>query len=213
MDWDGAPFGKLQALPTEGRPITTWRSRADAFTDVTQGIRRAIEKVGRRRPQRVGFGHDVLIAVSRQRRAPCAPGCRLDARSVRGLEASPTEWLSGFRQYQKPSPASVAKAMWVFRSRVTAIPSTDRETVGRGDRTRTCDLLVPNQTLYQAELRPEYHSRRGGHTPCVPPYEQQFTVSGVHRLCLFTTELFDSKLGPKPGQNFRVCPGVAANSD
>ena len=24
----------------------------------------------------------------------------------------------------------------------------------RGDRIRTCDLLVPNQTLYQAELRP-----------------------------------------------------------
>ena len=27
---------------------------------------------------------------------------------------------------------------------------------GRGDRIRTCDLLVPNQTLYQTELRPEY---------------------------------------------------------
>ena len=26
---------------------------------------------------------------------------------------------------------------------------------GRGDRIRTCDLLVPNQTLYQTELRPE----------------------------------------------------------
>ena len=25
----------------------------------------------------------------------------------------------------------------------------------RGDMIRTCDLLVPNQALYQAELRPE----------------------------------------------------------
>ena len=27
--------------------------------------------------------------------------------------------------------------------------------IGRGDMIRTCDTLVPNQVLYQAELRPE----------------------------------------------------------
>ena len=27
--------------------------------------------------------------------------------------------------------------------------------IGRGDRIRTCDLLVPNQALYQAKLHPE----------------------------------------------------------
>ena len=27
---------------------------------------------------------------------------------------------------------------------------------GRGDRTRTCGILVPNQALYQTELRPEF---------------------------------------------------------
>ena len=32
--------------------------------------------------------------------------------------------------------------------------STGRES-GRGDRIRTCDLLVPNQALYQAKLRPD----------------------------------------------------------
>ena len=26
---------------------------------------------------------------------------------------------------------------------------------GRGDTTRTCDLMVPNHPLYQAELRPD----------------------------------------------------------
>ena len=30
---------------------------------------------------------------------------------------------------------------------------------GRGDRIRTCDLLVPNQALYQAKLRPEVSAR------------------------------------------------------
>ena len=28
--------------------------------------------------------------------------------------------------------------------------------IGRGDMIRTCDTLVPNQVLYQAELRPEW---------------------------------------------------------
>ncbi len=29
---------------------------------------------------------------------------------------------------------------------------------GRGDRIRTCDLLVPNQALYQAKLHPDGHA-------------------------------------------------------
>ena len=30
-DWHEAPFGKLQALPTDGKPVTTWRNREEAF--------------------------------------------------------------------------------------------------------------------------------------------------------------------------------------
>ena len=33
------------------------------------------------------------------------------------------------------------------------------ESVGRGDRIRTCDFYVPNVALYQAELHPESSSR------------------------------------------------------
>jgi hypothetical protein len=39
VDWHSAPFGKLQALPTDGRPITTWRNRDQAWTEVAKGIR------------------------------------------------------------------------------------------------------------------------------------------------------------------------------
>ena len=41
--WDEAPFAHLQALPTGAKPITTWRNRDAAFTDVVAGIRRVIE--------------------------------------------------------------------------------------------------------------------------------------------------------------------------
>lgn len=36
--WQGLPFGKLQALPTEGKPISTWQDRDSAFVSVAQGI-------------------------------------------------------------------------------------------------------------------------------------------------------------------------------
>src|SRR6266567_1985639 len=43
VDWNNAPFAYLQALPTGAKPITTWRNRDAAFTDVAAGIRRVIE--------------------------------------------------------------------------------------------------------------------------------------------------------------------------
>jgi hypothetical protein len=38
--WHTAPFGKLQALPEKGKPVTKWRNRDDAFADIAQGIRK-----------------------------------------------------------------------------------------------------------------------------------------------------------------------------
>jgi hypothetical protein len=43
VDWTGTSFAKLQALPTYGRPVSQWRSHDEAFANVVQGIRRAIE--------------------------------------------------------------------------------------------------------------------------------------------------------------------------
>jgi len=40
--WQGAPFGKLQALPTDGKPVTSWNDRDEAFADVARGIRQAV---------------------------------------------------------------------------------------------------------------------------------------------------------------------------
>jgi formylglycine-generating enzyme required for sulfatase activity len=42
-DWKDSPFSKLQALPKDAKPITQWSDRDDAFLDVVQGIRRAVE--------------------------------------------------------------------------------------------------------------------------------------------------------------------------
>jgi TIR domain len=44
-DWHDAPFGKLQALPKDGKPIKTWNDIDEAFTDVVAGLKRTIAEV------------------------------------------------------------------------------------------------------------------------------------------------------------------------
>lgn len=42
VDWKDAPFGKLLALPKDGKPVTKWANRDSALLDVTEGIKSAI---------------------------------------------------------------------------------------------------------------------------------------------------------------------------
>ena len=44
-DWHGAPFGKLNASPTDGLPITQWPDRDQAFLEVTRAIRDAVGRL------------------------------------------------------------------------------------------------------------------------------------------------------------------------
>jgi hypothetical protein len=45
IHWDKTPFGRLQALPKNAKPIALWRHRDEAFFDVAEGIRRVIEEI------------------------------------------------------------------------------------------------------------------------------------------------------------------------
>lgn len=40
--WHTSPFGKLAALPTDGKAVTLWKNRDQAFTNVAEGIRKAV---------------------------------------------------------------------------------------------------------------------------------------------------------------------------
>lgn len=43
-DWTGAPFGKLQALPKDAKPVKSWPDQDAAFVDIARGIRKAAEE-------------------------------------------------------------------------------------------------------------------------------------------------------------------------
>lgn len=43
--WDKAPFARLQALPTDGKPVSSFSDRDAVFLEIAQGIRSAIESI------------------------------------------------------------------------------------------------------------------------------------------------------------------------
>src|SRR5713226_8419895 len=44
-NWKEAPFARLQALPTDARPLASWSDEERALADVAAGIRRAVEEL------------------------------------------------------------------------------------------------------------------------------------------------------------------------
>src|SRR5690606_32218635 len=42
-DWHHAPFGKLLAVPRDGKPVTQWPDQDQAFLEVAQAVRVAAE--------------------------------------------------------------------------------------------------------------------------------------------------------------------------
>jgi len=42
IDWKAATFGKLQALPKDGKPVKSWPDQDEAFFNVAEGIRKVV---------------------------------------------------------------------------------------------------------------------------------------------------------------------------
>ncbi len=42
-DWSGASFGKIQGLPKDMKPVTSWPNEDEAFTDIAKGISKSID--------------------------------------------------------------------------------------------------------------------------------------------------------------------------
>jgi hypothetical protein len=71
-DWHDAPFGKLEALPLNGKPVTLWDNRDEAWTQVAKlfkvtvrtVLERSLEALERNSPK------DVSLPSKPQTKAP-----------------------------------------------------------------------------------------------------------------------------------------------
>ncbi|NJR76450.1 MAG: toll/interleukin-1 receptor domain-containing protein [Scytonema sp. CRU_2_7] len=73
VDWSNAPFAKLQALPKNVKPVTTWQDKDEAFLNVVQGIRRVVEEMAKSKTSSTASETTTLVIPSgelslRQRR-------------------------------------------------------------------------------------------------------------------------------------------------
>jgi hypothetical protein len=62
-DWQTERLARLQALPTDAKPVNEWRDRDAAFLDVTRGIRRVVEELRGRGPEPL-YPHDAVRGLS-----------------------------------------------------------------------------------------------------------------------------------------------------
>ena len=69
VDWQDAPFGKLQALPKDGKPITKWDDQDEALLDVEQGIRHTLEDIAEARIQFKTNLYSALLKLGFQQQA------------------------------------------------------------------------------------------------------------------------------------------------
>jgi len=65
--WQSAPFAKLQALPTNAKPVKSWTHEDDAFTNITEGIRDAAKDLIRERQKKQALANkEAALAQYRQ---------------------------------------------------------------------------------------------------------------------------------------------------
>jgi hypothetical protein len=50
VDLEGAPFAHLQALPRDRKPVRAWPDEDEAFTNIAEGIRKAIREIQQKTP-------------------------------------------------------------------------------------------------------------------------------------------------------------------
>jgi hypothetical protein len=78
-DWRASEFGKLKALPTDGRPVVLWGNVDAAFDDVVQAIRSIVEALPAVPPERAAVRG--AVAKSKRRRSPNSSAAEDAARS------------------------------------------------------------------------------------------------------------------------------------
>lgn len=75
-DWHHASFGKLLATPKDGKPVTLWPDRDEAFLQVAQAVRTAAERCSRDVPVSISQSERGTFAVSQPATLPTPAGPR-----------------------------------------------------------------------------------------------------------------------------------------
>jgi hypothetical protein len=72
-DWKQLPFAKLQALPTDAKPVSMWSNRHEAYVSIVKGIKRAIQDLQDTESGAADKNGDESVPVDPNSQKPKAP--------------------------------------------------------------------------------------------------------------------------------------------
>jgi len=83
-DWQHPPISKVLVTPKDGKPVTSWTNKDEAFADVARQVRKAIEEMNAR-------GRSELVAkpTTRPAEAPASPEA-----NIAGMPAKQTQVMA-----------------------------------------------------------------------------------------------------------------------
>lgn len=102
VDWEGVPFGKLQALPKNAKPVTTWDNRDEAFRDIAQGLRKAVEGLPPAPRLFISYKRDVAPDESVARQLAQVLGQRYAVAIDQNMRVG-TDWMAWIEQQLRQS--------------------------------------------------------------------------------------------------------------
>jgi Tfp pilus assembly protein PilF len=97
-DWRSAPFGKLNALPRDGKPVVDWPTRDHGFLNVAEGLR-SIGRELRPRADRRETGETAGGPVRLRIRRPSARTLVIAGAITAALGATSVQWWVAERSY------------------------------------------------------------------------------------------------------------------
>ncbi len=97
VNWKKTPFARLQALPKDGKPVSTWSDIDEALLNVAEGVQNAVEDL---RPETKSLSMHRLVRPSQK-----TSGKRIKTRCQRSKDAKEgTDILAGMEHSLSSQP-------------------------------------------------------------------------------------------------------------
>ena len=113
VDWGNAPFGKLQALPKNAKPVMKWDDRDEAFLNISQGLRRAFAEFAQQKMQpkagTISNQKPESSSVIRENKDETCPYVGLNA-----FDESTAQWFFGRETAFKRLMSKIEQSPFVF---------------------------------------------------------------------------------------------------
>lgn len=192
VDWKGAPFGKLQALPRNGKAVTSWANCDEAFLDISIGIRRVCEGISKTTTKKVNRDpatKEVFVESDYLTKGHYCSRCGV---KVGGAPSECLGIFGGSHDFKEYSGH-------VFCSRCGAKPGKKTSCIGLYN---YHDFKVYKGSVYCSKCG----VKAGKRTDC----NNIFSV--FHDFSIYTRNIYCTRCGTRPGEK-TVCTGMNTAHD